>query len=551
MDPLIEGLYPLVLYIVYSVLDSCHSVMIMKPPGSILGISSDESIANDPRPIEELFVNVENELGFLKSPNDVLLHCARDLWFLDWFWPFWKKNDYNWDEKFQHDYKQGRNKWWFAKIITSVFLVFIFLIFIARDYKGGILAWLQPVRKVFIQSDNELSFVLLSSITFFFSLGFYKSVGRVFYRLSLHGIQRALVVLSKVNKSFKDMLEVIDIEILKRFDTHGSSLSKISLTSGMMDYFTKNFNKKLDGGEDVAKALPLVMDMINESFPNRVDLDTALSINNIVSKKVNESLMDFYHKFLKLLIIPDIGYSTSIAYDFESFSTSSVIRFVLFDYRGSHFLLLLIIIVFVVSSGFTTATNLIEAYNENEGIDNIDENELVEKKTEIMGILLVVCTFAAIYTCIYFCVLVFLRAIALHFIHKFGCSKTEADGKTPKLGMRSLIACEVTGLYAPSHPYMLPLKVKIGDAFKKVVGDIAFLSFIIPLISFIIISLYMILNEEAPLKNDSANTNNDKHTPGSRPRLQHYIESTKTLTMVCSVIVFAFYFFKVFIKKLS
>lgn len=548
MDPLIEALYPLVLYIVYSILDSCHSLLIMKAPGTMKGISIYPEIQKESRPIEELFATVENELDFLKSTKDCLKHCGRDLWFLNWVWPFWKK--YEWDETFKIDYTDGKKKWWSAKVLSGVFLVLVFLIFMARDYKGGVFGWLEPVRDFFIQSDSEFSFVLLSSVAFFFSLGIYKSVGRVFYRLSLHGIQRGLVFFSQMHSWVGELAKPITNQLEKFFEKNNKLITKDVIAGAFAAYFKDYIDPSFEGAEEILKAIPLITDSIKDKLPDKLDLPTSISIIDYFKEKIDDNLLGYFHQRIREFIIPDIGYSgTTLAYDFEKFSVSSVIRFVLFDSKGSHFLLMLIITVFIISSGFTTTSNLIETKHVGEDEDGDGDGEGEETSTIGMtGMLMVVCAMSAVYICLYLFIIAFLRAVGISMIHSFGRSKRDDDGNRI-IGIRSLIASEVSGMYYPNHVYSMPQKVKVGTAVKKVAGDIVFLSFIVPAISFVIIAIYMILNEEA--KSSKKQDEGGVAGPNSRLRLQHYIESAKTLTMILSVIIFTYYFFKVSFKKLS
>jgi hypothetical protein len=506
MQPLaIQFVLPITIYIIFSLLDSSHTLALLRKPGIDTSVDL---------PIDELVNKDENTLEFLKNKKQLGKSLVRDWNFLDWFYP---RSDYEVDKEFEDVFTKSKGRWYTLKFIGWLILSTCIVI---KLFKREL-------------STTTAGTFIVTCILFVLSIGTIKLCGRTLYRFTLW----ILLAFNMLQDSLLKFLEKNIFDELKTNDLIDKD--SISSVKRVFERFVERAKLLID--EERNKDVDIDESIINDIDPNSNSLQGL--IKNVIDEFTYTSFEDvnkrvvladvenqnfikqakdaiiykfrLYHiDHLKSMIMPSsTNNHQSLAYDWNNFTVSSMCRFILLDRKGTFLAVLILIACYIVSGGYNLAYKFADA--DDDEIDH-DDNQ-INKTTKLFIDLLKSNSIAFVYITLYFIGLAFLRQAMLKITSSLMMKKPT-----------SIISFILSEMMHYSHKYMAYHSEGFKAPFKKQIV------YILKAVAITIISAFLLLLAYILL------TTKPKDDHDDVLKSEHYIEANKTIA-ICAIICIVTY----------
>jgi hypothetical protein len=207
---------------------------------------------------------------------------------------------------------------------------------------------------------------------------------------------------------------------------------------------------------------------------------------NIVPKPLipvdNSGIFDIEYNTEPALL--SVQESIKVAYDLNKFGVSSVIRYFLLDHHGSYMLVIIVLLTYIVSGGYTVGSRIVNKTEEDDG-DEVPT--MLDRTTALLLTSLIAAVYVALYSILFFALhqgILFYGSRIINRLHK----RTKLE--------HSLVLMIWNQIVEYSHTKkgitIQGFKIQMG----KRIFDVFVMSLLITSLSFIIITIYMYLTEE-------------------------------------------------------
>lgn len=526
MNLILQIIFPIIIYSIYACLDSLHTLALLRPPGTQEKCEGYKDIAN----VEYANNFRENTLEFLRSESSFVKTMFQDIALLDlslpstgFTWPFIKP--YNIPADFINAYQEGKSKWWIGKTVGFAVLFVIVLLFSPRF-----------TRRLFPEPWGTFLFTFVSCTSLVMLIGYSKLISRLVYRLFLYAIMWVIVLVAKasrfLNAIFKAAAESLE-KVFKEKPT-GSGLEFDELSSIIDSDVVKPLSAhQIDAAvEDVVDKVrnidvQAILQQKRKTVYMKPDVEEVL---NEVRKKHNDVHRQFIVDLLQKLVVPEVEeqceYGSKLAYNIDSHPFGSLIRFLMLDRRGTYLMIVLLVLTYVIAGGYSFAGWLIveELDDDRDALNDEDTQSGPETYIGLFTVTII----AIVYMFIYGAILAAARQTGLMILSRLGSMKKDIKTKAPVKSVGSAVFNEIIEF---SHVFKLPDRVTFKQPMIGLLKEIAYYSTVIPILSLLLVCAYMFIC------GDGAADEEDK---GKR-KLAHYVEATKTLSMIagsCLVVYF-------------
>lgn len=491
-------LIPIVLYTLFTILDAAHTMSILRFPGKLIN-----SIVNTD----------ENNLLFLTDSKSLFKSFGRDTYLLNWFYPNQK---YSVDADFEQAYLKSKGVFFFAKFL-GVFTICVALLVL--QFKAQLFT-----------TGSVVAYMFISCLSLVVMLGFYKYFGRILYRLSLLAIMNIFMLKNALLRFIKsNILTPLHATVRKQLQSKKlsnlanvkeyilDSISDIIDDTKKQKPIDESFLPQLDNGQhkSLLSFLEPIIDQVfdkSTEFKDKVTVDDVQKVLNDIQELCIEKFRTSTIKVLSKKYIPnELERGNAILYNFIEFPISSSLRFLLLDSKGTQLMIALVIVAYLVSSGYTTASHLL-GFREGNANDELEDDPISIQQT----ISQIGKTTLGAFVCIsLYCILIIiLRQLLLVWLASIGRNKQ---------GTKTITGYICEELLSYSHDFKVPELVLFKEPVAKLTKMILKLGGVVCGAAFILMCAYVLLT----YKPDTEDT----------LKATHYVEGTKTIAIGASLIV--------------